>query len=552
LLHYTQACAPDAREIAGARVTTEAQGRPQTTEERAYAWTRAVVTLVMVVLFATRVVTFEVRGHEIAYAVATVMMILVGVTFAIGVVAGRHVPTLMMAALPFDLVSLALFTAALERHFEDPIFAIAVGLPLLYALVVRKREAWLVGAATAVAYSTGHFTISDWTIQGYLIFALKTVSIPLIAMLVAASVEKQRMRERELARARDEKDELNIELHRRLAELGAVTEITEIVHSTLEFDRIGPMVLDILSKVIDISECALFIIDKERNETLFSASAGSATNIPALDPTMLATGTLTDDSHFACLTIFDHLDAMVLFCADSEEIDVLTDEDRLVLGAVASELVVAVENSRLYKLTRRLAITDELTGLNNYRFMQQRLEEEIERCRRYHKTISLLMLDADNFKSYNDRFGHVAGDVALTELAKVIRSQVRDVDIVCRYGGEEFSVVLPETDSAGAFVVAEKVREAVANHLFPDGDGVACTTLTVSIGLATFPTHSDGREALLREADDALYRAKNGGKNRVRTPVRGADRVAAHGVDSEAAAEIAARAHTGLPGESES
>jgi diguanylate cyclase (GGDEF)-like protein len=162
------------------------------------------------------------------------------------------------------------------------------------------------------------------------------------------------------------------------------------------------------------------------------------------------------------------------------------------------------------------------------------------------------MLDADNFKSYNDRFGHVAGDVALTELAKVIRSQVRDVDIVCRYGGEEFSVVLPETDSAGAFVVAEKVREAVANHLFPDGDGVACTTLTVSIGLATFPTHSDGREALLREADDALYRAKNGGKNRVRTPVRGADRVAAHGVDSEAAAEIAARAHTGLPGESES
>lgn len=505
----------------------------------------------MVLLFATRLVTFDLRAHEIAYAAATVMMILVGVVFAIGVAAGRHIPGLMMAALPFDLVSLALYTAAFEDHFEDPIFAIAVALPLLYALAVRKREAWLVGAATAVAYSTGHFTVSDWTIPGYLVFALKTLSIPLLAVVVAASVEKQRMRERELARARDEKDELNVELHRRLAELGAVTEITEIVHSTLEFDRIGPMVLDIVSKVIDVSECALFIIDKERNETLFSASAGPATSIPALDPTLLATGALTDDSHFACLTIFDHMDSMVLFCADSEEIDCLTDEDKLVLGAVASELVVAVENSRLYKLTRRLAITDELTGLNNYRFMQQRLEEEVERCRRYHKNLSLLMLDADNFKSYNDRFGHVAGDVALTELGKVIRSQVRDVDLVCRYGGEEFSVVLPETDSAGAFVVAEKVREAVANHLFPDGDGVACTTLTVSIGLATFPTHADGREALLREADDALYRAKNGGKNRVRTPVRGADRMPAH-VSETAAAQAAARAHTGLPGESES
>ena len=130
--------------------------------------------------------------------------------------------------------------------------------------------------------------------------------------------------------------------------------------------------------------------------------------------------------------------------------------------------MVAVENSQLYKLTKRLSITDELTGLYNYRYLQQRLDDEVARAKRYGKHLSLLMLDADDFKGFNDRYGHIAGDEALAELGGVLGvGRARDRRRG-RYGGEEFSVVLPETDAAGAFVVAEKIREAVAAHRFPD------------------------------------------------------------------------------------
>jgi diguanylate cyclase (GGDEF)-like protein len=211
---------------------------------------------------------------------------------------------------------------------------------------------------------------------------------------------------------------------------------------------------------------------------------------------------------------------MVVFCAEAAAIEAMEDEDRLVLQAVASELVVAVENSRLYKLTRTLAITDELTGLHNYRYLQQRLDEEIERARRYHKDLSMLMIDADDFKRFNDAHGHIAGDQALADIAQVFLKATREVDVVTRYGGEEFSIILPETDAAGAFVVAEKIREAVANHLFTGADEEATEHLTVSVGLATFPTHAQDKETLLRQADDALYQAKNTGKDKVRSPLQ--------------------------------
>jgi diguanylate cyclase (GGDEF)-like protein len=200
--------------------------------------------------------------------------------------------------------------------------------------------------------------------------------------------------------------------------------------------------------------------------------------------------------------------------------DNLSTMDELLLNAVASQLVVAVENSHLYGLTKVLSITDELTGLYNYRELQSRLNQEVERAARYESSLSLLMIDADDFKSYNDTYGHVAGDKALAELAGVMRSAVREVDFVARYGGEEFTVLLPETDSAGAFVVAEKIREAVADHDFPEAEveGKARGPLTVSVGIATFPTYADDTESLLSQADNALYRAKNEGRNRVRTP----------------------------------
>jgi diguanylate cyclase (GGDEF)-like protein len=317
--------------------------------------------------------------------------------------------------------------------------------------------------------------------------------------------------------------DLNERLSRRLSELRAVSEITEVIHSTLDFDRVGPLVLEILSKVIDLPSSCLFVIDKDKDETLFSASAGlsaaaarSYGEALTFDPEGAVLP--VENELFACTTVLDHKRLMVVFCASGDRLERLSTEDRLVLQAVASELVVAVENSQLYKLTTRLSITDELTGLFNYRYLQQRLDDEIERAKRYSRSLSMLMLDADDFKRFNDTYGHIAGDQALAEIGQVLRAAVREIDVVCRYGGEEFSVVLPETDAEGAFVVAEKVREAVASHSFADGDGNRGVHVTVSIGLATFPSSAADREELLRQADDALYQAKHLGRDRVRAP----------------------------------
>jgi diguanylate cyclase (GGDEF)-like protein len=177
--------------------------------------------------------------------------------------------------------------------------------------------------------------------------------------------------------------------------------------------------------------------------------------------------------------------------------------------------VVAVENSRLYRLTKHLAITDELTDLYNYRYLQQRLDEEIGRADRYHKRLALLMIDLDDFKRVNDSHGHLVGDIVLAEVGQVLKGVVREVDVVARYGGEEFTVILPETDAAGALFVAEKIREAIGGHRFADAEGSRTIHLTASVGLTSYPVHASDKESLLRTADHAVYQAKATGKDRV-------------------------------------
>jgi diguanylate cyclase (GGDEF)-like protein len=424
---------------------------------------------------------------------------------------------------PFDLIWLGMMSYGLHG-FEDPVLPALLAMPILYAFLLRSRSAAYIAFGAAGVYLASHFFgTPDHTTAAFAFVVLKSATILFIGTVASVWAATYEAREREIEDERADKAELTEELQRRLTELQAVSQISEIIHSSLDFDRVGQLVLDILVKVLNIPACALFVIDKQKAQTLFTASVGISGAGKPLQPRSLEAveDLYVADTHFSCQSVLDHPMMMVVFCAPADTWESLSAEDRLVLQAVASELVVAVENSRLYKLTRRLAITDELTGLHNYRFLQQRLDEEIERAKRYGKDLSLLMIDVDDFKSFNDTFGHLAGDAALAELARVMRLTVREVDLVARYGGEEFSVVLPETDAAGAFVVAEKLREAVAAHEFEEGTGGAAPHITVSLGLATYPTHAHDKESLLRQADDALYRSKSTGKNRVRSPLSG-------------------------------
>lgn len=507
----------------GALLISEVGLRSYTSDERAYFYSRLSITALLMVLY----IGFSPQASEMQrwfYIAGLLLVVVAGIGFGVAVsVGGVEVSRAMMAVLVPDLVAIGLFTYSFHT-FDDAFYVIVVLIAVVYALVLDRWTALGAGAAIAIAYMLGHLFGEQVSFVETTLFVLKGLAVPLLAWIVSNSVEKQREKEEEAEREALEKLALSERMGRRVSELQAVSEITEIVHSSLEFDRVGPVVLEILAKAIDINACCLFVVDKEKSETLFSASVGNIAGIP----TGMAYGLTTDstESHFACMPVFDHTNVMVLFCATSDDMDALTEEDRLVLGAVASELVVAVENSRLYKLTRRLAITDELTGLFNYRHLQQRLEEEVNRATRYGKQVSLLMLDADDFKGFNDTQGHIAGDAALAELGEVMRKAVREVDVVARYGGEEFSIVLPETDPAGAYVVAEKVRESISEHVFADAEGERVCRLTVSVGLANLPAHAEDKEGLLREADDALYHAKRGGKNRVRTPRRPVDTAA--------------------------
>ncbi len=201
---------------------------------------------------------------------------------------------------------------------------------------------------------------------------------------------------------------------------------------------------------------------------------------------------------------------------DSQGVPIF-DEEKKVIAAI-NHATDITEKKRAEEALRECSIKDELTNLFNYRYLQDRLEEEIKRAQRYEEPVSLLILDLDNFKAYNDSCGHLVGNEILEGVADLLKTCVRDVDIVARYGGDEFCVILPQTGKNEAFEVAERIRITMENHDFPQKKR-ELGNLTVSLGLVACPVDGKNLKGLLRVADEALYEAKNAGGNRIVTTV---------------------------------
>jgi diguanylate cyclase (GGDEF)-like protein len=180
----------------------------------------------------------------------------------------------------------------------------------------------------------------------------------------------------------------------------------------------------------------------------------------------------------------------------------------------AAVLHLRIQKALEHARTRRLASTDGLTEVYNHRTFQERLSQEIARADRYRRPLSVLMIDVDHFKVYNDTCGHPQGDIVLQDLARLLREMSRTSDTVARYGGEEFALILPETDSVGAQKIAQRLREQVEGYAFPGKEIMPGGTLTISIGVATHAP-AGSKDALLQAADTALYTAKREGRNRV-------------------------------------
>jgi diguanylate cyclase (GGDEF)-like protein len=182
--------------------------------------------------------------------------------------------------------------------------------------------------------------------------------------------------------------------------------------------------------------------------------------------------------------------------------------------AVAERVSLALANLKLRELLRNQSIHDPLTGLYNRRYLEESLNRELHRANRTRRDISLVMLDLDHFKHFNDTFGHQVGDVLLKEVAGLIKSRVRAGDLACRFGGEEFSLILAEVGTEGATKCVEGIREAI-KHLSLHHRGQTLGAVTISAGIATYPIHGDNSEDLTRAADQALYRAKKAGRDRI-------------------------------------
>jgi diguanylate cyclase (GGDEF)-like protein len=186
------------------------------------------------------------------------------------------------------------------------------------------------------------------------------------------------------------------------------------------------------------------------------------------------------------------------------------------IGALANSFNRMTKDlERLHRQTENLANTDALSGLYNYRYFYEQLEREIKEAQEYHYPLSLIVLDVDYFKKYNDTYGHLEGDMILKELGEVLKESIRKTDVAARYGGDEFMVVLPRMERKEAIRFAERMRIKVKERPFPKEEAQPLGDITISLGIAVYPEDAGTTEELVKKADRAMYTAKNTGRNRV-------------------------------------
>lgn len=239
------------------------------------------------------------------------------------------------------------------------------------------------------------------------------------------------------------------------------------------------------------------------------AGPGTAGETRPAEAAVPVTGTVANGAGTAAtlgvLALYDRL--------GGDEFD---DEDLATLRTFAAHAAVAVHNVRVHEETQRLSLTDPLTGLWNYRYLRESLRREVERANRFGRMVSVLALDLDRFKLVNDTYGHAAGDHVLVEFARRVRGEIREVDLAFRQGGEEFVVLLPETDARGAAIVAERLGAAIRTTpvaVVGHAGVPESIPVTVSIGIAVYPDHADTGPRVLEAADEALYAAKASGRD---------------------------------------
>src|ERR1700733_4864715 len=321
----------------------------------------------------------------------------------------------------------------------------------------------------------------------------------------------------------------------RARQLQAINAIAQQTTAVLDLEQLLDRVCELIQDAFRVSHVSLFL--REDHDLVLRAHHGSLTprvpeggRFPAsTEPwaSILASSTTametdlcvapTNRKFFAesasrmCIPLVSFGHTLGILALDSAQPDAFRDGDLQSLESVADICATAIQNAHYVERVKQLAYLDGLTGIFNRRFFELRILEEIERSRRYGTGMAVIMVDIDQFKRLNDEFGHVLGDEVLRQVSSLFHQQVRKIDVVCRYGGEEFGILLTQTNAQHAMNIAEKLRKMVAGWQFP---GVP-RTVTISAGAAAFPDQGTTRDELVKAADAALYAAKQAGRNRV-------------------------------------
>ncbi len=338
---------------------------------------------------------------------------------------------------------------------------------------------------------------------------------------------------------REENKRLQKELKQKEKELSFFIEIGKALTSTLDLKKVLSIIMEKAQKLVSSEAWSLLLVDEITNELVFKMAKGERSDkvkkfrlkmgegiagwvakggAPLIVPDVskdtrffkgVDKATKFKTKSILCVPIINNNKTIgVLEMINKKDGNSFDEKELNLLLKLVDQAAIAIERAGLYKQMEELVLTDDLTKLFNFRHLEQTLDTEIRRCQRYNLSFSIIFMDLDYFKNINDTHGHLMGSKTLIEVAQLLISCLREVDVVARYGGDEFVVVLPQTDTDTTHRITKRIQKAIRGYIFLKEEGIN-VKLTASFGIASYPDHAKSKRDLIRLADEAMYRVKN-------------------------------------------
>ncbi len=341
----------------------------------------------------------------------------------------------------------------------------------------------------------------------------------------------------ERVKAEEEKRQLRNQIDLEKRKLEQVLNIEEHLNTIFDLNKLIDFIVNNTTAILEAQKCSIMFVDENCGELCIKGYKGidqelvansrikigdPVAGIIALEGKPVLVVDIENDRRFlrknrssyesksfisAPIKLGENLMGVISLADKCGAQAVFTELDLKILCMIVRQAAIAIENAKMYRQLNYLTVIDPITNIHNYRFFIQKLDYEIQRSKRYGGALCIIMLDVDEFKSYNDDFGHLEGDHLLREIARILEESLRKVDIACRYAGDEFVLILPEAEPAEAEIVAKKILRKVWGLLLK-------RKIALSIGIAKYSSQTDRTEFILK-ADSALYTAKREGKNKI-------------------------------------